>query len=88
VRRALVAAEDRRKKFQSISQAENKYHALTSREREILPFVVNGFLNKQTAYELGISEITIRIHRGQIMRKIGAASLPHLVKLAAVLGIG
>jgi FixJ family two-component response regulator len=88
VRRALDEAGDKWKKFQSISQVENRYQALTPREREVLPFVVNGFLNKQTAYELGTSEITVRIHRGHIMRKMGADSLPHLVKLAAVLGIG
>jgi FixJ family two-component response regulator len=88
VRRGVAEAEGKWKKFQSISQAEDKYQALTPREREVLPFVVNGFLNKQTAYELGTSEITVRIHRGHIMRKMGAESLPHLVKLAAVLGIG
>jgi FixJ family two-component response regulator len=64
-----------------------RYLSLTPREREVLPFVVKGFLNKQTAGELGTSEITIRIHRGQIMRKMAADSLADLVRLAAKLGI-
>jgi FixJ family two-component response regulator len=53
----------------------------------VLPFVVSGLLNKQTAGELGTSEITIRIHRGQIMRKMAADSLADLVRIAAKLGI-
>jgi hypothetical protein len=53
----------------------------------VLPYIVRGFLNKQTAYELGTSEITIRIHRGQIMRKMQASSLAELVWLAGRLGI-
>jgi FixJ family two-component response regulator len=64
-----------------------RYLSLTPREREVLPFIVRGFLNKQTAGELGTSEITIRIHRGQIMRKMAADSLADLVRLAAELGI-
>lgn len=64
-----------------------RYGMLTPREREVLPFVVSGFLNKQTAGELGTSEITIRIHRGQIMRKMQADSLADLVRMAARLGL-
>jgi FixJ family two-component response regulator len=52
-----------------------------------LPFVVAGLLNKQTAAELGTSEITIQVHRGQIMRKMAASSLADLVKMAGKLGI-
>jgi FixJ family two-component response regulator len=59
----------------------------TPREREVLPFVVAGLLNKQTAAELGTSEITIQVHRGQIMRKMAASSLAELVKMAGKLGI-
>ena len=59
---------------------------LTPLEREVLPFVVAGFANKQTAGELGTSEITIGVHRGQITRKLGARSL-ELVRLADELGI-
>ena len=66
---------------------KDRYERLTPREREVLTFVVAGFANKQTAGELGISEITIGVHRGQIMRKLGARSLAELVRLADKLGI-
>jgi FixJ family two-component response regulator len=64
-----------------------RYKRLTRREREVLTFVVAGFANKQTAGELGTSEITIGVHRGQIMRKMGARSLAELIRLADKLGI-
>ena len=60
---------------------------LTPREREVLPLVVSGLLNKQAAAELGISEITIQIHRGKIMKKMGAGSLAELVRMAGMLEI-
>jgi FixJ family two-component response regulator len=56
---------------------------LTPREREVLPLLVGGLLNKQAAFELGITEYTIQIHRGHIMRKMEADSFATLVKLAA-----
>lgn len=68
-------------------EIRRRYQTLTPREREVLPYVVGGFLNKQTAYELGNSEITIRIHRGNIMKKMRADSLADLVRLAGRLGI-
>jgi FixJ family two-component response regulator len=75
-----------------VTQAEiaglrRRYDLLTPREREVLPLVVAGLLNKQTAAELGTSEITIQVHRGQIMRKMAASSLAELVKMAGKLGI-
>src|SRR5262245_39463152 len=66
---------------------KDRYDRLTPRECEVLTFVVAGFANKQTAGELGTSEITIGVHRGQIMRKSGARSLAELVRLADKLGI-
>jgi len=66
---------------------KDRYERLTPREREVLTFVVAGFANKQTAGELGTSEITIGVHRGQIMRKMGARSLAELVRLADKLGV-
>jgi FixJ family two-component response regulator len=65
----------------------DRYERLTPREREVLTFVVAGAANKVTAGELGTSEITIGVHRGQIMRKMGARSLAELVRLADKLGI-
>ena len=60
----------------------NRYASLTPREREVMELVVAGLLNKQVGSELGISEITVKAHRGQMMRKMAAPSLPHLVKMA------
>jgi DNA-binding NarL/FixJ family response regulator len=70
-----------------LAELEKLHASLTSREREVLPFVVAGFLSKQTAAELGTSEITIRVHRGQIMRKMHAQSLAELIRMADKLGI-
>ena len=63
------------------------YASLTPREREVMALVVSGLLNKQVAGELGISEITVKAHRGQVMRKMKADSLPDLVTMAARLGL-
>jgi len=76
-----------RLKSTELNAIKKRYASLTPREREVLPFVVSGLLNKQTAWELGTSEITIRIHRGQIMKKMEAQSLADLVRIAAKLGI-
>lgn len=63
------------------------YASLTSRERQVMALVVAGRLNKQVGGELGISEITVKAHRGKVMRKMQADSLPDLVKMAARLGL-
>ena len=62
------------------------YESLTPREREVMALVVAGLMNKQVGSELGISEITVKAHRGQVMRKMKAESLPDLVSMAARLG--
>ena len=64
-----------------------RYASLTSREREVMVLVVSGLLNKQVGGELGISEITVKAHRGQVMRKMKADSLPDLVTMASRLGL-
>ncbi|MFO1302127.1 MAG: response regulator [Burkholderiales bacterium] len=63
------------------------YASLTPREREVMALVVSGLLNKQVAAELAISEITVKAHRGQVMRKMQADSLADLVKIASALGV-
>ena len=59
-----------------------RFETLTRREREVMALVVAGRLNKQIAYEIGISEITVKVHRGQVMRKMKATSLPDLARMA------
>src|SRR5262245_6689247 len=65
----------------------NCYQSLTPREREVMACVVSGLLNKQVGFELGISEATVKAHRGQVMRKMQAGSLPHLVTMSTRLGL-
>jgi FixJ family two-component response regulator len=68
-------------------EVRQRYERLTRREREVMAFVVTGFANKHTAAELGTSEVTVGVHRGQVMRKMGARSLAELIRLADKLGI-
>ena len=84
---ALAVDRTAREKRSELAELRKTYALLTPREREVLPFVVAGFANKETAGELGTSEITIGVHRGQIMRKMGARSLAELVRMADKLGI-
>jgi FixJ family two-component response regulator len=66
----------------AIAELKVRFETLTPREREIMAFVVSGWLNKQIAADLGVSEITIKVHRGQVMRKMRASSLPALARMA------
>ena len=70
-----------------IKSLQDRYATLSRREREVLGLVVRGLLNKQVGFELGISEITVKAHRGQVMRKMEAGSLVDLVNIARKLGI-
>jgi FixJ family two-component response regulator len=70
-----------------IKSLQDRYATLSRREREVLGLVVRGLLNKQVGFELGISEITVKAHRGQVMRKMEAGSLVDLVNIAGKLGI-
>ncbi|MCW5658764.1 MAG: response regulator transcription factor [Burkholderiaceae bacterium] len=70
-----------------VNALRDRYASLSRREREVMELVVAGLLNKQVGGELGISEITVKAHRGSLMRKMEARSLPELVTMAAQLGI-
>ncbi|HEX9273018.1 MAG TPA: response regulator transcription factor [Candidatus Binatia bacterium] len=80
---------DRAARRQEAEMAElyDRYESLTPREREVMEWVVSGLLNKQVAAELGTSEITIKVHRGQVMQKMQADSLADLVRMSERLGI-
>jgi len=82
-------ARDRAERQQrvEINTLRQRLESLTPREREVLPLVVSGLLNKQIAGELGTSESTVKVHRSQLMRKMGADSLAELVRLAERIGI-
>jgi FixJ family two-component response regulator len=77
----------RRSHAAGLDGVRSKYETLTAREREVLALVVSGLMNKQVAGELGLSEITVKIHRGNVMRKMGVRSLADLVRSAEALGI-
>ena len=79
---AIARDREARRKRSELAVLQRHYAALTPREREVLPFVVAGFANKQAAADLGIAENTVAVHRGQIMRKMGARSLAELVRMA------
>jgi FixJ family two-component response regulator len=71
-----------------ITELRRRYETLTAREREVMNFVVRGLLNKQIAAELGTSEVTVKVQRGQVMHKMLADSVPDLVKMVGKMGDG
>ena len=70
-----------------MSELRAKFESLSSREQEVMAGVTSGLLNKQIAGELGLSEVTVKVHRGNVMQKMGAKSLADLVKMADTLAI-
>ena len=77
----------RRQRDSEVAALRERFEWLTPREREVLPLVVSGLPNKQIAGEIGTSETTVKVHRSQLMRKMGASSLPELVRMAERLGM-
>jgi FixJ family two-component response regulator len=85
IRHAIARSQNALGRETEMQALRTCYASLTIREREVMALVVSGLLNKQVGDELGISEITVKAHRGKMMRKMNAGSLPHLVKMAAKL---
>jgi FixJ family two-component response regulator len=77
----------RRENEKAVATVRSRFESLTPREQEVIALVTSGLMNKQIAAEIGVTEVTVKVHRGHVMRKMGAKSLADLVRMADVLGI-
>jgi FixJ family two-component response regulator len=87
VKLALEKDEAKRKSQKTIAVVRSLFESLTPREQEVIGLVTAGLMNKQVAAEMGVSEITVKVHRGNVMRKMKANSLADLVRMAHILGV-
>jgi len=87
VQAAIERDRKRRDLNRTVSTVRSRFESLSPRERDVLSLVTSGLMNKQVAAQLGLAEITVKIYRGQIMRKMGAKSLADLVRMSEALGI-
>src|SRR4029077_8479230 len=87
VRVALKRDRERRENDEKLRGLATKFESLSERERQVLSLVTTGMLNKQMAGQMNLSEVTVKVHRHNLMKKMGAKSLPELVKMAEVLRI-
>src|ERR1700752_3949993 len=87
VQHALEIDRAARQERSLVADVRRRYESLTNREREVMRLVVSGLLNKQIAGELGSSEVTVKMHRGQVMRKMKAQSIVELLRMAEKIGI-
>ena len=87
IRQALERSQTALDLEKQLRALRDRYASLSRREQEVMALVVRGLLNKQVGFELGISEITVKAHRGQVMRKMNAGSFADLVNIAAKLGL-
>jgi FixJ family two-component response regulator len=87
VRAALDRDRERREYEDKTNDLRRRYNALSEREQEVMSFVTAGLMNKRTAEEIGIAEVTVKVHRHKLMKKLGARNLADLVRIAKVLGL-
>jgi len=87
IQEAIERDRHTRQRHAEMRELKDRYKSLTGREQEVMQQVISGLLNKQVAAELKISEVTVKVHRGQVMRKMRADSLADLVRMADKLGI-